>query len=63
MSWPTVAFVDGVNSDPASYINSWIRQADVLVSADGVNWGNLGTITFDSPSNIDTSAATDPEGE
>lgn len=56
------AYPGGVNANPASYINSWLRQADVMVSADGVNWGNLGTITFDNPSNIDTGAATDPEG-
>ena len=55
-------YPNGVNTDPASYVNSFLRQANVMVSADGVNWGNLGAVTFDNPSNIDTGAATDPEG-
>jgi hypothetical protein len=57
-----VNYPSGTNANPASYLNSALRQADVQVSADGVNWGNLGTITFDNPSNFDTGAATDPEG-
>jgi hypothetical protein len=52
----------GTNTNPASYFNSWLRQADVLVSADGVNWGNLGTITFDNPSNYYAGSTTNPEG-
>jgi hypothetical protein len=56
--WP-----NGVNTSPASYFNSWVRQADVLVSADGVNWGDLGTVTFDNPSNYSAGSATDPEGQ
>jgi hypothetical protein len=55
-------YPNGVNTNPASYTNSWLRQADVLVSADGVNWGDLGTITFDNPSNYDAGSATDPAG-
>jgi large repetitive protein len=55
-------YPNGTNTDPASYFNSFLRQADVLVSADGVNWGNLGTITFDNPSNYDAGSATDPDG-
>jgi hypothetical protein len=55
-------YPSGTNANPASYLNSALRQADVQVSADGVHWGNLGTITFENPSNIDTGAATDPEG-
>ena len=56
------AYPNGTNTDPATYVDSWLRQANVQVSADGVNWGNLGTITFSNPSNINTGAATDPEG-
>ena len=56
------SYPDGMNTNLATYFNSWLREADVQVSADGVNWGDLGTITFSSPSNIDTGAATDPEG-
>jgi large repetitive protein len=55
-------YPDGTNTNPASYFNSWLRQADVLVSADGVNWGNLGTITFDNPSNYYAGSTTNPEG-
>jgi hypothetical protein len=55
-------YPSGVNTNPATYVNLWLRQADVQVSADGTNWGDLGTITFSSPSNIDTGATTDPEG-
>jgi hypothetical protein len=55
-------YPNGTNSNPASYVNSWLRQADVLVSANGVDWGNLGTITFSNPSNYYTGEATDPEG-
>jgi len=55
-------YPNGTNTNPATYFNSWLRQADVQVSADGMHWGDLGTITFSSPSNIDTGAATDPEG-
>jgi hypothetical protein len=55
-------YPNGVNTTPASYFNSWLRQSDVLVSADGVNWGDLGTIAFDNPSNVYAGAATDPEG-
>jgi hypothetical protein len=57
-----VDYPAGMNSNPASYFNSWIRQADVQVSADGVNWGELGTITFDNPSNYFAGSTTDPEG-
>jgi hypothetical protein len=55
-------YPNGVNSNPASYTNSWVRRADVQISADGVNWGDLGPITFNSPSNYDAGTATDPEG-
>jgi hypothetical protein len=57
-----VNYPSGTNANPASYLNSALRRADVQVSADGVNWGNLGTITFDNPSNFDAGTATDPEG-
>ena len=56
------AYPEGTNTNPATYFNSFIRQADVLVSADGVNWGNLGTVTFDNPSNYYAGSTTDPEG-
>src|SRR5262249_16970451 len=55
-------YPSGVNANPASDTHAWLRQADVLVGPDGVNWGNLGTITFDNPSNYDAGPATDPEG-
>jgi len=55
-------YPNGTNTNPATYINSFLREADVQVSADGVNWGDLGIITFSSPSNIDAGLGTNPEG-
>ncbi|HEV3383646.1 MAG TPA: putative Ig domain-containing protein, partial [Gemmata sp.] len=55
-------YPNGTNTDPATYFSYFQRQADVLVSADGVNWGNLGTITFNNPSNYYAGTTTDPEG-
>jgi hypothetical protein len=55
-------YPNGTNANPAGYINSWLRQADVKVSGNGVDWGDLGTITFSNPSNYYAGAATDPEG-
>jgi hypothetical protein len=55
-------YPEGMNTNPASYTNYWLRQADVLVSADGVNWGDLGTITFDNPSNYYAGSTTNAEG-
>ncbi len=55
-------YPNGTNTNPAAYFNSFARQATVMVSANGVDWGNLGSITFTNPSNYYTGAATDPEG-
>jgi uncharacterized protein (TIGR03067 family) len=55
-------YPNGTNTNPASSFNSFVRQANVMVSADGVNWGSLGTVTFNNPSNYYAGAATDPEG-
>ena len=53
-------YPNGLNLDPAqTYTNP--RQADLQVSSDGVNWVDLGTKTFDAPTNIFVNA-TDPTG-
>ncbi len=55
-------YPSGTNFPQANYFTSWLRQADVQVSDDGTNWGDLGTITFSNPSNYYAGPATDPEG-
>jgi hypothetical protein len=55
-------YPNGTNTSPATFFNSFLRQADVLVSADGVNWGDLGNMSFSNPSNYYAGSATDPEG-
>ncbi|HEX3152473.1 MAG TPA: putative Ig domain-containing protein [Gemmataceae bacterium] len=57
-----VSYPDGQNSDPAGYFSAWQRSADVQVSADGQAWVDLGTVTFNSPSNYAAGPATGPEG-
>lgn len=54
------SYPNGLNHDPAqTYTDP--RVADLLVSADGMHWTDLGTHTFDVPTNIYTDAA-DPYG-
>lgn len=54
-----VRYPDGQNTAPAStYTN--LRQSLVEISADGLNFVSLGTITFDSPSNFFDEGVTSP---
>lgn len=54
------SFPTGQNLNPAvTYTDP--RQADLQVSADGINWVDLGDKTFDNPTNI-YSDETDPTG-
>jgi hypothetical protein len=54
------SYPNGQNHDPAqTYTDA--RQADLLISADGMHWTDLGTHTFDVPTNIYTDIS-DPYG-
>jgi hypothetical protein len=49
---------NGQNRNPASTFN--FRAADVAVSADGTNWVDLGSFTFDLPTNFYDQGVTTP---